>query len=275
MVRQARQAGYVPVRQVNRRVPRELERICHKALAADPERRYRTASELERALRRSLAPRRRIVVAGLAIGLISHGPRADRAAGLATAARPADPARAVGRSSAVSPPRLQPLDVRPSPAQPIHLDAEMQVSARLDAPAHGYLIALDPDGRVQLCHPGEGEPPPRSEEMRFRDGQSYVLTGRTGLQAFVVVASREPLPPYEAWPGSAGLRRLWKPCDAAQAWSYDGRRFEIISAAPRGELRDRSRSDVPAPFREVCEYLATLPGVEAIQAIAFPVRPKG
>src|SRR6202034_4268175 len=65
MLRQARDAGNVPVRQVNRRVPRTLERICHKALAADPERRYRSAVELERALRWFVA-RRWIAGAGLA-----------------------------------------------------------------------------------------------------------------------------------------------------------------------------------------------------------------
>jgi hypothetical protein len=31
---------------------------------------------------------------------------------------------------------------------------------------------------------------------------------------------------------------------------------------------------VPAPFLEVCEYLAGLPEAEAIEAIAFPVGPK-
>ena len=272
MVRQARQAGYVPVRQVNRRAPRELERICDMALAADPDRRHRTAAELERALRRSLAPPRRLAMAGLAIALAATAvallaPRTWRPANPARCGRPSLARRAVADPSRST--------SRRPPALPIHLDAEMRISARLDAPAHGYLIAMDPDGRVQLCHPGEGELPPRSEEIRFRDGQSYVLTGRTGLQAFVVVALREPLPPFETWPGNAGLRRLWRPCDAAHAWSYDGRRFDTISAVPRGELRDRSGPDVPAPFREVCEYLAALPGIEAVRAIAFPVRPKG
>jgi hypothetical protein len=64
-MRQAMQVQYVPVRQINRRVSRSLERICHKALATDPERRYGTADALERALRRYLI-HRRITMAGLA-----------------------------------------------------------------------------------------------------------------------------------------------------------------------------------------------------------------
>jgi tRNA A-37 threonylcarbamoyl transferase component Bud32 len=65
ILRQATGVQYIPVRQINRRVPRSLERICHKALAADPERRYGTALALECALRRYLA-RRRLTMAALA-----------------------------------------------------------------------------------------------------------------------------------------------------------------------------------------------------------------
>jgi tRNA A-37 threonylcarbamoyl transferase component Bud32 len=65
ILRQAMGVQYVPVRQINRRVPRSLERICHKALAADPQQRYDTALALEYALRRYLA-RRRITMAGFA-----------------------------------------------------------------------------------------------------------------------------------------------------------------------------------------------------------------
>ena len=61
----------------------------------------------------------------------------------------------------------------------------------------------------------------------------------------------------------------------AEKVSYDGRGFTLVSRVSRGELRERSGATPPAPFREVCEYLATLPDIEAIQAIAFPVRPKG
>ena len=47
-------------------MPRSLERICRKALEADPERRYPTALDMEHALRRFLQ-RRRILAAGLIV----------------------------------------------------------------------------------------------------------------------------------------------------------------------------------------------------------------
>jgi serine/threonine protein kinase len=56
----------VSPRRINPRVPRCLERICLKALAIDPERRYRTAEELERALHRFLL-RPRVIATGAAV----------------------------------------------------------------------------------------------------------------------------------------------------------------------------------------------------------------
>jgi serine/threonine protein kinase len=66
VIRQAMKGEYVPVRQVNHRVPRSLETICQKALKADPEQRYGTAAAMEKALRRFLA-RRWAAAAGLIV----------------------------------------------------------------------------------------------------------------------------------------------------------------------------------------------------------------
>ena len=52
---QAIKGEYLPVRQLNPGTPRMLERICRKALAAEPRHRFHSAPELERALNRSLA----------------------------------------------------------------------------------------------------------------------------------------------------------------------------------------------------------------------------
>ena len=143
----------------------------------------------------------------------------------------------------------------------------------------GYLIALDPEGRVQLCQPlEESEPPSGSEELRIHESKTYALTGRAGLQVFVAVASRKPLPPYEKWRGAEALRRLWKPCDDGDgdgdAWRSDGRRLEVLTVASRGALKDRPGPQPPAPLRAVCDYLAQSPELEAVAAIAFPVKPR-
>ncbi len=283
VLRQAIGAEYLPIRRINRRAPRTLVRIAHKALAADPERRHRTAVELEHALRRSLM-RRRIIQAGLiAACLLAVAPIVRRA----TAPRAETPADA---QPLAVPPGILSLQVdqfRGDPAQaigPIGLSArailvddDVRVSVRLNASAYCYLIALESDGDVQPCHPTAADEPPRpSAEIHFPPGSStfFGLTDGPGLQAFAVVTSRQPLPPYEKWIGRDGLRARWKPVAADGAWRYDDRGFTRVAAVPRGELRERSGSGPPAPFRAVCEYLEELPGVDAIQAIAFPVRPK-
>jgi serine/threonine protein kinase len=294
VLRQAIKAEYVPVRQVSRRAPRALVRICEKALAADPRRRYRTARELEDALRWFRA-RRRItavilaVLAATAVALVAPrpwplgpGPAVDAPASAASRAELKPP------SPTGHPPRIvsfvvdhsrgdppQPFGPIGLSTQPILLDDDVRVSARFDAPAYCYLIALNPDGEVQPCHPdGASVQPSPTWEIAYPSGElSYFpLTDAPGLQAFVLLASRTQLPPYAQWKGIDGLSRLWRHDTGDRVWRYDGRRFEPISSLPRGE--PRKRSGPPSPFQEVCKYLAGLPEVETVQAIAFPVRPK-
>ena len=58
VLEQARDAPVVPPRRINRRVPRALERVCMKAMAADPRSRYPSAEALRQALRRYRLMRR-------------------------------------------------------------------------------------------------------------------------------------------------------------------------------------------------------------------------
>ncbi len=305
VVRQARAAGYLAIRNLAPSTPRGLARIVHRALAAEPERRYRTAADLETALRAFLA-RRRIAAVLLAIALATStlalalafprivpswtgSPRsAERVSRSSTVPAPLSAATPPRGQEAAGVPRIlsfrvDAFRVEPpeklgtigvSPAK-VRVDDEVEVSARWNATMFGYLIALDPEGRVQLCQPlEESEPPAGSEEIRIHESKAYALTGRPGLQVFVVVASRKPLPPYEKWRGAEGLRRLWKPCDDGHAWRSDGRRLEVLAVASRGALKDRPGPQPPTPLRAVCDYLAQSPEFEAVAAIAFPVKPR-
>ena len=305
IVRQAREADYLAIRKLAPSTPRGLASIVHRALAPEPERRYRTAAELESALRGFLARRRMAAavllfgLAALALALAFAFPRT-----IGERTGPSRSTERVSRTSTVSaalptitPPqgqenagvprflsfhvdafRLEPPErlgtIGVSPRK-VRVDDEVEVSARFDATAFGYLIALDPEGHLQLCQPlQESETPPGSEEMRIHESKAYALTGRPGLQAFVALASRNPLPPYEKWRGAEGLGRLWKPCDDGRAWRFDGHRYEMLSATSRGELKDRPSPQPPGPFRAVCEYLSQSPDFEVIAAIAFPVQAK-
>jgi serine/threonine protein kinase len=284
VLRQAMKAEYVPVREVNRRVPRSLERICRKALAADPERRYRTAVELERALRRFLARRWiaaacLIVLSMMAVALVAPGvlaPRVERSTIVDSSPTPLRIDALKVEHFGLRDGSWQALGPIGLSQRPVFEGDEVRVSADLDAPACSYLIALNPDGMVQLCLPTKAsEPPERSAEIHFEESTYFPLSDGPGLQAFVVVSSRLPLPPYARWSASDWLKQHWKHLPANDlygVWRHDGRVPTLVSSVPRGLIR--KGPGPPVPFGEVCKYLATLPDVQAIQAIAFPVKPK-
>ena len=196
--RRARRSGLSAP--VNPRVPRRLERICLKAMAQDPERRYRTAGELGRAMRRFRRRPWMVAVGAAILGL----------AALAFFIAPAAPSMA---------PRVVSLEVRHFRGEPptalgtigktpgpILFDDDVRVFAQLNTPAYCYLIALNPDGSVQLCHPDtETGPPPRSDQIVYPiDSKYFPLTDGTGFQGFVVLASRQPLPSFARWKGRPG-----------------------------------------------------------------------
>jgi serine/threonine protein kinase len=294
---QAIQAEYIPVRQLNHHVPRALERICQKALAADPDRRYHTAVELERALRGFFALRG---VAGAGLAAITvltvawnvprpqsrlSSPELEANSPLAAAAR-------VEPASVLAPLKIDAFDVDHFrirgndleklgaigvSTEPIFENDRLSVSAQLDPPAYSYLIALNPDGKDQLCFPSdEKEPPTLSQEIQLGESTYFSLTDGSGLQAFVVVASRTELPPYEKWEGRDVLRQRWRHVATENVhgtWEFKDGKVEPISRTSRGPLEKRP-DERPAPFQDICDKLKKLTDVEAIRAMAFPIWPK-
>src|SRR5262249_20283117 len=152
-----------------------------------------------------------------------------------------------------------------------HAEDNVRVKARLSAPAYCYLIALNPDGTVQLCPKAQTDTPPRpiSEIVFPTESEGYHgLTDGTGLQAFVLVASRRPLPAFVNWPPRAELP--WKPVTAEGIWRFDRGELTFLGDPKRGTER-QPPSPVPEPLAAVCQYLSHRPDVDAIRAIAFPV----
>jgi hypothetical protein len=147
----------------------------------------------------------------------------------------------------------------------------VRVSARLDRPAYCYVIAFNPDGHDQLYYPPDRDvPPPKSAEIDYPADEGYFpLTDGAGLQALVLVASNEPLPPYERW--RAGLGEVpWQPTQADGVWRSVGRGLELATAMRSGTA---APSEPPRTLSELHRFLATRPGVAAVRALAFPVKP--
>jgi hypothetical protein len=284
VVDQARSGQVVPTRRLNPRVPRGLERICKKAMAADPGQRYGSAAEFRSALqrwRRGLAPwlvaAASVLALAAAVALFAIGPW-RRTPG------PGNP-KTPGRAAAAplpAPLRVEDFDVelhrratrqnlgrigRDIPAG--RFDDDVVVRARLNAPGYAFLIALKPDGKPELCYPSDPKKlPPRSTEViTFEDPtQGFALTDGTGLQAFVLVISSRRLPPYAEWSQSLG-DLPWKSTPSAAVWRYDG--VEFASDLKRGG--PRPLADLAEPFAASCRALQAGPGVTGIRAMCFPV----
>jgi tRNA A-37 threonylcarbamoyl transferase component Bud32 len=293
LIKLALGAEYTPARQLNPRVPRSLERICQKALAADPERRYGTALELERALRQCLNRRR--IAAGAAVALVAIAAAALWV--LRPGAESVTSERGTGPTSPSALSASSPLIVLAFLGEhyrkgdglgedtfgPIGYSGRtiregdgVTVTGELDTPAYCYVIALTPDGKAQLYWPREPSDSPNLSAQIGNKGWGFPLAEGAGLQAFVVLASREQLPPFKDWKGRDSIQQYWRDVaadDVHGVWEYRDGEFRRISNVTRGPLEKRKNSGL-SPLRDVCEYLKKLPEIHAIRAIAFTVKPK-
>jgi hypothetical protein len=166
-----------------------------------------------------------------------------------------------------------------SDGQSVHVNDDIRVELVLSEPAYAYLLALNTDGSVQLCLPeSDDRVPPRAARLEcYPDQKDYfTLTEGPGVQAFLAVVSRRPLPSYRDW-GLDPAALHWTHAEAAGVWRYDGEQFAADLPAgpgPRaglGGTRGTKTRRVPEPFVQACQALRDRPGVDAVGAVAFPV----
>jgi hypothetical protein len=276
-----------------KRVPRRLERIVLKAMAAEPEGRFASAETMAVALDAFARRPRRLAVsaAALALGALVCGgwslgwrPARQPVPGPPIDVREVNPGATSPRPAALS---LQidsfqvalharvkgdPVGLVGTDAFAARLSQDARIQVRFNMPAHGFLIALNPDGLTQLCYPESPEiAPPAATTIDYPPDSrlGYGLTDGVGAQVFVLAASSKPLPPYAAWSRTLGPLP-WKPCATEGFWRYDGRNFETETR--RGEVR--RLVGLPPLLESTCRALQHGPDIEAIQALAFPVEPQ-
>lgn len=163
-----------------------------------------------------------------------------------------------------------------------HGDA-VTLTVELSAPAYCFVIGFNFDGIEQLLWPldAEGKPsdqvaPPRVDRLHLPLGAHRLYLddpAKSGLQAYVVAASSRPLPPYSGWRAERqGV--VWKPLPPGKtAWQADAAAaYAVVPGlgADRGSIKESP--GVP-PLAGLCRALKS-GGVDAVEAIAFPVLPK-
>jgi hypothetical protein len=292
----AEKAEFPPPRRLDPNVPAPIEAVCLKSMAAAPENRHGTALEFARDLERAwlLVRLRRLLPAAAAVVLVfgaaawlwpRGSPPPTSAADLSKATAPdAGPIEAdiavthYRDKGAGQPPELVGLMTEGTlRSAPPRLKDLVRVRVTLSRPSYGYLIALNPDGKDQLCRPIGGRSPgaPRREFEFPEDPRDYFgLTDGVGVQAFVLVASDRPLPTYEVWKSQVPGGLAWTPPIGDAVWIDDGPPTSNPSQR-RGQFRGDilRREAAPEGLVVLCDRLRKSSGVSAVHAVAFPVKP--
>jgi serine/threonine protein kinase len=293
---QARDAPIIPPRRLNPRVPRTLERVCVKALAADPQSRFQSADALRRALGRYMLLRRATPVLGvfaillaLVVPVWAFWPRPSPDV---LKSEPKQSPQSDLRVIHFEIPHFPKLDAQHFDPRRVGTlgrtsfaareDDEVTVRAELSEPAYSYLIAFRPDGTDELCDPDDENRPPSCKQQPLypppaKSDERYRMSEGAGLHAFALVVSRQPLPPYHEWkrrigpaPWSARL-----PCEPGVVWRDDHEGLQPFLAGDSTGTRGKGvkARGSGGPAAKLAGWLRGLPGVDAVALEAFPVEP--
>ncbi len=287
----------------NSGVPRRLERICLKALASEPEQRYRSAARLEQALRGFLRLRP-IKLAATAVGVLL-----TTVVGLMLISPRLVPRASVFASpSAVNPGTSAPLANARTPSRPAVLNIvhmarrgenafdlrgnlgersfsvqagdDVTIQAELTVPAYAYLIAFRPDGVDEICDPEDMDAKPRKTTgprypPQFKSDRVYRLNDGSGLIAFALVMSKTPLPSYREWKNRYGTPAWREGLSATPGvvWLCDGQHLAALTVD--GGLGERGSGarirGGGAAVADLAAWLRAVPGIDGVLVKAFPV----
>lgn len=213
LLQQARACQPTPPHACTPGVPPELDRICCKALAAEPENRYPSAAALQQDLERYLArPRRRkqaaLVTAAVLLLLVGGSfylrprgavPRPEAA----PAATPLEPTLTVTVFKKNEPGRRRSLSERG--VLPLEAQDALELDIVVVRPAWLYLFWIDAAGKVAPLYPWENndwEARPTGEtalpELHWpprANAWGSLSAGPSGMETLMVFAREAPLPP--------------------------------------------------------------------------------
>jgi serine/threonine protein kinase len=292
---EAARAGQVtPARERNSKLSAAVNALCMRCLQKDPAQRFASAGELAQAIRRWQGRRRSLPWLAVAFGVLMvllAGALWWRAAGpTEEGEKPKGPAPSQLIKS------LRVFHIAQDGNQAVErgimgnqstgaaFGDSVLIRVTLSEPAYAYLLAFNCDGEEQLLlpagkdrRPDPSVPPPRRDRLEYpaRKDKWFCLDDNPsgGLQAFAVVVSRRPLPPYAGWHrarGNAAWRKL-PPGEGVWIGDVEG----VYPVLPgKGGVRGHER-DLPGapPLRELCRSLARAGG-EVVEVLAFPVNPK-
>ncbi len=168
-------------------------------------------------------------------------------------------------------------------------DDNVKIQATFKQPVYCFLFALNPDGVLQPCYPMpkdidvvQQQPltslvyPPDDDAVTPNAISAFGLTDGSGEQAFVLIASQEPLPSFSKW--KTALDSVsWPDSDVQGNWLYQHGEIEPLGNDQRGDIRetrgDIRRVTIPGPFKRLCDSLRAPDAVD-VQGVVFEVVPR-
>jgi serine/threonine protein kinase len=278
----ARQGVVTPPRELNPAVPRPLERIVQKALAADPAQRYATAAEFRQALRRYRLRHRRRAAIGLGsvallllviLGLWRHDD--DRSIVVPLAPLSGELTVRVWsregggkRGWKVDDPGALPV----LPGEWIHLEA------KLSRPAYAYLLWLDGQGQVASLYPWRdrsfgSRPSSEAASAALHSpaelDRGWPMDGPPGLETALLLVRSSRLPPaidLASLIGRLPAAPLRDPQEVAVRGFDPGQPVRAINRGTHRGLADKAER-IDDPLLQVMEKLR--PHFDVIRAVRF------
>ncbi|HEV3235807.1 MAG TPA: DUF4384 domain-containing protein, partial [Gemmataceae bacterium] len=153
----------------------------------------------------------------------------------------------------------------------VHLGDKLKIEVQLSEPAHAFLIILKPDNRRQVAFPQQVTiVPPKQDQYHFPENLrvSYTLDSGVGLETFLFVASRNPLPAFEEWRKDHGAFPWKRDINDRFAFYCEGSRLRQIGGK-RGS--GDSAPDELSALEKLQEHLKSIPDIEVFAFYAIPV----
>jgi serine/threonine protein kinase len=256
------------------KVPRGLERICLKAMAAEPSDRYATAEALQKALERYIAGPKRLAALAVFVSIlavaagvwsITHadGTQTPRTSPIPLAGdvnvwiwNPNDPAR-------------RRLTLNDPEAMPLRAGDQVRVEARINRPAHLYLVWLDAEGVPQPVYPWKpgdwsekivGDIPVTRISLPASEGKGWEMKkGAAGMETVILLAREKPLD-LDLKSELAGLPRPAFQDARSLVW-FDNWALVQPGAPGQSEVKSRDRgpsffeADIKDPVLQTQELL--------------------
>jgi tRNA A-37 threonylcarbamoyl transferase component Bud32 len=268
-------------------IPVWLRNACLKAMAKSPDERFATTDEFANALRPpkqiSLPLIATAAAVLLAVAAWRLWPAATAKSGVSDSV-----ANASGEVTLPAPAELQPLqythyanaDQDSRTMGPLFENGNVRENddLRLDGtfpnPVYCFLIALNPDGTVQLCYPdardAAQEEPIAEIHFPSSSGQGFGFTDGAGQQGFLLVTSPNPLPTFDSWVGSVGKLQDAL-VEVEGRWYWNDGQVVPVARQTRGAIRDLQGHE---DFSALCERIQSSSNDQSVHGVTFAVEPR-